>query len=81
MAAADDNDLHRLRWQCRRGLLELDCVFEDYLEQAYLQSSAELQGVFRDLLNEQDPDLQAWILHGEPAPPHFQTIVRILRKD
>ena len=28
----DTVDRHRLRWQCRRGLLELDLVLEKYLQ-------------------------------------------------
>lgn len=79
MADRSDKDFQRLRWQCRRGLLELDCIFEDYLDQRYPGASEEEQHQFRELLNEQDPDLQAWLLHGETCPREFHAIVRVLR--
>jgi len=76
-----EKDLQRLRWQCRRGLLELDCIFEEYLDQRYLSAPEEERASFRQLINEQDPDLQAWLLHGESCPEIFREIVAVLRKD
>ena len=71
--------LQRLRWQCRRGLLELDYIFQDYLEQRYTHTSAEQQQQFLELLDHQDPDLQAWLLNGEPGPEHLMGLIRELR--
>jgi len=31
-SAPSEIELHRLRWQCRRGLLELDLALEKFLE-------------------------------------------------
>jgi len=70
-----------LRWQCRRGLLELDCIFEDYLQQRYVHAPQQEQQLFRELLNQQDPDLQAWILYGEQAPGHLLPIIKVLRAE
>jgi antitoxin CptB len=79
MAGESDKELQRLRWHCRRGLLELDCLFEDYVDQRYLSAGAAERAQFRQLLNEQDPDLQAWLLYGEPCPEQYQAIVSALR--
>ena len=50
-------DKNRLRWRSRRGLLELDLVFELFLEHDFEQlSSAELD-VYQDLLMLPDIDL------------------------
>ena len=76
-----DKDLQRLRWHCRRGLLELDCIFEDYLERRYLCAPEAERQQFRALLDHQDPDLQAWLLHGDPSPPELALIVKSLRSD
>ena len=60
--------LRRLRWQCRRGLLELDILFLRFLEQRYPALSAAQQGCFRGLLDQSDQTLLAW-LHGQQEPP------------
>jgi antitoxin CptB len=79
VAEDQHKEMQRLRWHCRRGLLELDCIFEAYLDKRYLRASEQERTRFRELINEQDPDLQAWILHGEPCPDDYQAIVAVLR--
>ena len=82
MSESADKEIERLRWQCRRGLLELDCIFEDYLEQRYTSASEEEQRLFKDMLNQLDPDLQAWILlDAEPPTAELKKMVGILRGD
>ncbi|PHV13276.1 FAD assembly factor SdhE [Chitinimonas sp. BJB300] len=50
-------DKNRLRWRSRRGLLELDIVFEQFLEYDFdLLSPADLD-VYQDLLMLPDIDL------------------------
>ena len=46
-----DNEVSRLRWQCRRGMLELDALFGDFVEQHYTQLEAREREVFKDVLN------------------------------
>jgi len=74
-----DKELQRLRWQCRRGLLELDHIFEHYLQNRYQSASEDEKAAFRLLLTEQDPDLQAWLLHSQSFPSHYAGIVSKLR--
>ena len=71
--------VQRLHWQCRRGMLELDYILKDYLEQRYPTDTPELQAAFEALLQEQDPDLQAWLLQGLPAPARYHAILGSLR--
>ena len=47
----------RLRWKCRRGLLELDLVLTQFLEQAAVMSASEL-AAFDELLDY--PDTELW---------------------
>ena len=71
----------RLRWQCRRGMLELDEILDGYLLQRYRQADAAEQAAFRLLLTQQDPQLQQWLLLGkEPDDVDLQVIVRRLRE-
>ncbi|MBL0710550.1 MAG: succinate dehydrogenase assembly factor 2 [Colwellia sp.] len=52
----------RLKWACRRGMLELDVLFIPFVEEAYDDLTAKQQRTFERLLTEQDPDLFAWFL-------------------
>lgn len=58
----------QLRWQCRRGMLELDFVLERYLDNHYAGADPQEQRRFKALLTAQDPELQVWLLNGEPHP-------------
>jgi len=51
----------RLLWRCRRGTKEMDVLLQKYLEQEYDELSAEQQALFEQFLEEQDPDIYAWI--------------------
>jgi antitoxin CptB len=73
-------NLGRLRWQCRRGMLELDYVLERYLDEHYTDVDDSERQRFQELLTAQDPELQAWLLNGEPHPdPSFHPLVARIR--
>lgn len=63
----DEPSLGRLRWRCRRGMKELDVVLERWLAQSYPTADAGRREVFQRLLDEQDPQLVAW-LFGQERP-------------
>lgn len=67
MAEAD-----RIRWQCRRGLLELDLVLGRFLER-HLESLSSVQiAAFKRLL--QYPDNDLWDLaNGKKTAPDSET--------
>ena len=72
---------HRLKWKCRRGLLELDLVLERFLQ----EKAAGLDAESLDLLNEllEYPDNDLWdIVNGrsEDYPPRHKAIVDVLRQ-
>jgi succinate dehydrogenase flavin-adding protein (antitoxin of CptAB toxin-antitoxin module) len=50
-------ELNRLRWQCRRGLLELDLVLERFLEKHGDQLQGAQLASFKTLLDYSDNDL------------------------
>jgi len=53
-------ELGRLRWKCRRGMLELDMVLLSFLDHHYETLTPEQKLVFEQLLEEQDTVLQTW---------------------
>lgn len=54
--------IKRLRWQCRRGMLELDLLLGAFLDQSYLNLSAADQGLFEQLLTYSDQDLYRYLI-------------------
>lgn len=77
--AADDR-LARLRWQCRRGMLELDYVLERYLDDNFAAADPAEQDRFAHLLTAQDPELQLWLLNGVAHPdPAMQPLIDRIR--
>ena len=55
----------RLRWACRRGMLELDVLFMPFVEQGYDALNDEDKATFQRLLEADDPDLFAWFMGHE----------------
>jgi len=60
----------RLKWACRRGMLELDVLFIPFVDEAYDDLTAEKQRVFERLLTEQDPDLFSWFMGHNICEDH-----------
>lgn len=63
----------RLRWACRRGMLELDVLLGNFLEEVYSSLSEEEQLGFVHLLSENDQDLFMW-LTGKASPSNLDFI-------
>ena len=62
----------RLKWACRRGMLELDVIFMPFFEHEFDSLSEADQQTFIRLLASDDPDLFKWCMgHGVPADPAF----------
>jgi len=59
-------ELDRIRWRCRRGLLELDLLLARFLERDFASLSASELRTFSRLLDCPDPELLDMILgrHG-----------------
>jgi len=73
-------ELERLRWHCRRGLLELDLVLERYLARHAAGMSGEEAGLLAELLDYPDNDLWEVVSgRSERYHPRHQAIVARLR--
>lgn len=75
MSVVQDETLRRLRWQCRRGLLELDLLLVRFLEQQYLSLSAVEQAAFQRLLEQPDQTLLAWLQDQQVPPTDLKMII------
>ena len=64
------NDIARLRWQCRRGMRELDLVLQGFLNSNFSSLSTDDQARFELLLELPDPDLCAYLLRKDEPKDH-----------
>lgn len=62
-----NRDEARVRWQCRRGMRELDELLSGYFERSYGASSEAEKAAFRDLLALPDPDLARYLVTGQAS--------------
>lgn len=60
-----DAELSRVRWRCRRGMRELDQLFDRYLKYAWAQQSDADRVVFLRLLETEDDTLWRWVMGYE----------------
>ncbi len=52
----------RLKWACRRGMLELDVILMPFFDACYDGLSNQELSVFSQLLQCDDPDLFSWFM-------------------
>ncbi len=72
-------EMNRLRWQSRRGMLELDLLLLPFLEEAFPALGQVDQECFIKLLNCEDQDIFGWVMEREGAEdPDLARIVRII---
>jgi len=73
-------ELDRLRWRCRRGLLENDLVLERFLEAHGSRLEGERLGAFQALLDYADDELWSIVSgRSECRDPALGEVVRLLR--
>jgi antitoxin CptB len=70
--------LAQISWACRRGMLELDLIFERYYQERLEHASLPERVSFESLLTCQDQDLYTWLVKREAPPPEFVQIVAAL---
>jgi len=69
----------RLRWACRRGMLELDVLLAPFVEQGFDALDDTQEQTFERLLACDDPDLFSWFMgHAKSTDPALQDMVRLI---
>lgn len=70
----------RLRWRCRRGMLELDLLLQPFVENAYDNLSEEEKQQFHALLDFQDQELlECLMLQKQPEDGRLNGIINKVR--
>lgn len=72
-------DKSRLRWQCRRGMKELDHLLTGYLDHCFDEASDVEKDAFRALLELADPQLIGYLLGKEEPTEELAGVVARIR--
>lgn len=71
----------KIKWSCRRGTKELDCILEAFLQNHYAHVSQEEQFLFCELLSLQDSQLILFFLGDQlPGSKGLAELVKKIRK-
>jgi antitoxin CptB len=73
----------QLQWACRRGMLELDLLLQQYLDHDFDTLTSDEQQLFDDLLGEADQDLFSWLFADIKPKTQFVAIcekIKIFRQ-
>jgi len=74
------SEADRVRWHCRRGLLELDLILARFMNRHYESLDAEARELFKELLEYPDNDLLDWALgKSMPAELRYRRVLELLR--
>lgn len=72
--------LGQLRWQCRRGMLELDYVLIGFLDRHYASLPAADQRLFVRMLDFEDQLLLDWVMGNVvPSDANIRRLVGLMQ--
>ena len=74
------NSFSKIKWQCRRGTLELDIMLSRYLDSAYEKAEDFEKQQFLNLLDLQDTELMTYLMGNQlPESEGLAGIVKKIR--
>lgn len=69
----------KLRWACRRGMLELDVLLAPFVEEGYDALTEQQKFDFERLLSCDDPDLFSWFMgHARSEDLAIQALIELI---
>jgi antitoxin CptB len=77
----DVTELSRLKWRCRRGMLELDTLLLGYLDKCYLDMDENEKQDFIELLEFPDPELYQYLMgYSVPKEGRLNYVITRIRE-
>jgi len=68
-------------YRARRGLKEIDVYFDPYVKKYYLQADPSERALFKELVDQEDPDLLDWFMEvSEPPRSELRDLITKLKK-
>ena len=78
----NNEEIKKLRWSCRRGMLELDVILMSFLEDTFPSLQEAQQNTFVELLELPDPELFSALMGHHTLPQaHLSELVTLIRKN
>lgn len=76
----NDEYIAKIKWRCRRGMLELDLLLERFVDKHLKGLSPAQCQAFEDLLRCEDPDIYAWLMgYANPIDKSLGEIIDYIR--
>ncbi len=76
----NERDRDRIKWHCRRGLLELDLVLERFVARYLDVLNPDQTAVFKELLAYEDNDLLDMVMgRAEPVNGNLSAVLEMMR--
>jgi len=70
----------KIKWQCRRGMLELDLVLMPFIDTTLDDLNEQEIHALEQLLQCSDPDINEWLMgHETPPTAELAEIVNLIR--
>jgi antitoxin CptB len=74
------SELDRIRWRCRRGMLELDLTLNAFVERHFDRLDRDEVEAFKELLEYADKDLLDFVMgRAEPAGEQVRAVLGLVR--
>lgn len=78
-STVEQEHIRRLRWQCRRGIKEVEVLLEPFFEERYQSLSEQDKKLFEKLLDQHDVEMFEWFTHrSKPEAPDLAYIVKMV---
>jgi antitoxin CptB len=71
----------KLKWKCRRGVLELDTVLMNFYNNKLSELTDDQLEQFSKLLDLEDPILLDWLIYKKQALPDYIKIVDLINNN
>ncbi len=79
LPAPSREEMNRLSWHSRRGMLELDVLLVPFTADVYPTLNQEQRVSYTDLLAQEDADLFVWFMaQGTPEDPRLAEMVTMI---
>ena len=78
VSLAEHEEIKRIGWHSRRGMLELDLILVPFAQHNYPNLDAADRRRYADLLRQEDTDIFRWLLRAEiPRDDDLKRIVQL----
>lgn len=70
----------KIKWQCRRGMLELDLILNNFITYGLNQLTDDQLNHFEILLTATDPQLYSWLMgHEKPHDAQLGELLEFIK--